>query len=50
MQPYIQTNIGKAKYVVSFYEGKNHEDGSPQEEIRIFSRKKEAQSFLKSIS
>jgi hypothetical protein len=36
-----QHGIGKAKYTVSFYDGKKtHKDGSPFYDIKIFKNKK----------
>ena len=47
---YIQTGIGKAKYVVSFYNGrKKHKDGSAFYEIRIFKNKKDLKKFTDSL-
>jgi len=43
---YIQYNIGKAKYVVNFYDGvKKHNDGSPFFDIAIFKNKKKLNTF-----
>ena len=47
----IQCNVGKAKYVVSYWDGqKKHKDGSPAEDIAIFKNKKEMQAFINKIS
>jgi len=50
---YTQYNIGKAKYVVSYHDGKStHPDGSPFFDIAIFKNKKKLKTFtdnLKSI-
>lgn len=49
-QFYIQNNIGKAKYVVNFHDGeKTHTDGSKFFDIRIFSNKIKAASFVKEL-
>lgn len=45
-----QENIGKAKYVVNFHDGvKQHKDGSPFFDIRIFTNKKKKAPFIKSL-
>ena len=47
---YIMYNIGKAKYVISFYNGvKTHSDGSPFYDIKIFQNKKNLESFKKQL-
>lgn len=50
MQPnyYILTNVGKAKYVVNYYNGeKKHADGSPFYDCHISKNKKDHDAFLK---
>jgi hypothetical protein len=43
---YIQHNVGKVKYLVSFHNGTStHDDGSPFFDIRSFSNKKKLKSF-----
>jgi hypothetical protein len=45
-----QGNIGKAKYVVNFYDGvKQNKDGSPFFDIKIFKNKKKKAAFIKSL-
>ena len=44
---YIQQNIGKAKYVVSFFAGQFHNDGSQFHNIAIFRNKKKLNEFIK---
>jgi hypothetical protein len=45
-----QENIGKAKYVVNFHDGvKQHKDGSPFFDIKIFTNKKKKAPFIKSL-
>lgn len=45
-----QENIGKAKYVVNFHDGKKaHPDGSPFYDIRIFRNKKKRDAFIKEL-
>lgn len=43
---YISHNVGKAKYVVNYYTGKKHDDGSDFYDIRIFSNKKYMNRFV----
>ena len=46
----IQTNIGKAKYVVSYSNGeKTHSDGSEFYDIQIFKSKKTMNLFIKDL-
>ena len=43
----VMTNIGKAKYVVNFWDGKKaHPDGSRFFDIKIFKNKKRMASFV----
>ena len=43
----IQSNIGKARHVVSFHDGvKTHGDGSPFFEVEIFSNMKDRDRFI----
>jgi hypothetical protein len=44
-----QQNIGHAKYVVSYYTGKKHSDGSDFYDIRIFKNLKAKNDFLTSL-
>jgi hypothetical protein len=47
---YIQTNIGKAKYLVSYHDGiKKHNDGSEFFDIAIFKNKKLLNIFVASL-
>ena len=47
---YIQYNIGKCKYCVSFHDGvQTHRDGSPFYGINIFKNKKKMNSFVKQL-
>jgi len=47
---YTQSNIGTAKYVVSYYSGeKRHRDGSPFFDIAIFRNKKKMVDFTKRL-
>jgi hypothetical protein len=39
-------NVGKAKYVVSYYTGKKHSDGSDFYDVRIFTNKKYKNRFI----
>ena len=47
----LQSNIGKAKYVVNFHDGvSTHKDGSPFFGIAIFHNKKKLAKFTKSLT
>lgn len=47
---HIQHNIGRAKYVVNYHDGvKVHRDGSEFYDCNVFSNKKVADKFIKSI-
>ena len=47
---YIQYGIGKAKYVVNFYDGKKKfEDGSEFYDIKIFRNKKMMEKFVNTL-
>lgn len=47
---YIQYNIGKCKYCVSFHDGvQTHRDGSPFYGISIFKNIKKMHSFVKQL-
>ena len=41
-----QQNIGKAKFVVNYYTGKKHQDGSDFYDMRIFKNKKYKNRFI----
>lgn len=46
----IQTNIGKAKYLVNYHNGvTTHEDGSPFFDIAIFENKRKLKIFTDSL-
>lgn len=46
----ITSNIGKAKHVVNFHDGdKNHDDGSPFYDIRIFTSKRKMGLFVSQL-
>ena len=46
----IDYNIGKVKYLVSFYDGiKMHKDGSEFWDIRCFSSKRKMYEFIKTL-
>ena len=49
MEINISHNIGHAKYVVNYYDGKKHKDGSKFFDIAIFSNKKKMNKFIKSL-
>ena len=42
-------NVGKAKYVVSYYTGKKHADGSPFYDIRIFKNQQAKNAFITAL-
>ena len=42
-------NIGKAKYVVNYYQGKKHDDGSEFWDIAIFKSKIKMHQFIKTL-
>lgn len=47
---YVQYNIGKSKYVVSFHNGENfYSDGSPFYDIKIFKNKVLLGRFIKEL-
>ena len=47
---YVQTNIGKSKYVVNYHNGeKKHPDGSEFFDIAIFRNKKTLVEFTNSL-
>ena len=47
---YIQYNVGRAKYLISFHDGqKQHNDGSDFYDIRIFKNKPSLNSFVKGL-
>ena len=47
---YIQNNIGKAKYVINFHDGKQtHKDGSPFYGIKTFKNKKKLATYEKEL-
>ena len=47
---YIQYNVGKAKYVVNYYDGKKeHKDGSDFYDISLFRNKKKMNDFVKNL-
>jgi hypothetical protein len=45
----INYNVGKAKYIISYYTGKKHKDGSKFFDIKIFKNKKDFNDFLKEM-
>jgi len=47
---YIQDNIGKAKYTVSYHDGiSTHSDGSSFYDIAIFKNKQKKLKFIKEL-
>jgi hypothetical protein len=50
MNYHIRSNIGKARYVVSFHDGiKTHADGSEFYDIRIARNKRELNAFVSDL-
>lgn len=51
MKHNVTYNVGKVKYLVSYYDGiKRHKDGSEAWDVKLFSNKKLMNSFIKTIS
>lgn len=47
---YLMYRVGKAKYVVNYYDGvKTHNDGSKFYDIAIFSNKQKMNNFIKEL-
>lgn len=47
---YEMNNIGRAKYVINFYDGvKTHKDGSPFFDIAIFHNKRKMKKFTDNL-
>lgn len=47
---YVQTNIGRVKYVVNYHDGcKKHRDGSNFFDIATFKNKKKLASFISDL-
>lgn len=46
---YISENIGKAKYVINFFDNKFYKDGSKFFDIKVFSNKKKLNKFIKKL-
>lgn len=44
-----QFNIGKAKYVVNYYTGKKHADGSDFYDVKIFHNKRRKAAFIATL-
>ena len=45
----VMYNIGKAKYVINYYTGEKHKDGSKFFGIEIFKNKKDFNKCLKEL-
>lgn len=51
MDYYITYSVGKVKYLLSYFTGKNfYKDGSPFYDVRCFKNKKKLQEFIKTLS
>ena len=47
----IQYNIGKVKYLLSYYDGiKKHSDGSEFWDVKCFNSNKKMKKFLKTLN
>jgi len=46
----IQYGIGRGRYVVSYYTGKKHRDGSPFYDIAIFSNRRKMEAFIRKFN
>lgn len=47
---YVQYNIGRSKYALSFHDGvKKHDDGSPIYDIRLFRNKQRLKEAIKNL-
>lgn len=42
-------NVGSSKYVVNYFKGNYHDDGSKFYDIKIFKNKKEMSKFIKEV-
>jgi len=42
-------NVGTAKYVVNYYNGKKHKDGSDFYDIATFKNKRKKDNFIKEL-
>ena len=49
MEIRLTNNVGKVKYLVSYYNGKKHPDGSKFFDIACFSNKKKRDKFVKKL-
>lgn len=46
----IAYNVGKAKYVVSWWNGySKHKDGSNAKDVKIFKNKRDLNAFIKNL-
>ena len=49
-QYYVQYNVGRCKYVLSFHDGvSTHADGSPFYDVRLFRNKKRLQESIRNL-
>lgn len=47
---YVQYNIGRSKYALSFHDGvKKHDDGSPIYDIRLFRNKQRLHEAIRNL-
>lgn len=46
----LQENVGRARYVVNFHDGtKQHADGSPFYDVRIFTNRMHKDQFVRAL-
>jgi len=50
MEYNIKYNVGKVKYLVSYYTGKKHKDGSKFFDISTFKNKKKMNEFIDNLN
>lgn len=49
MEIHEMQNVGRAKYVVNYFTGKTHSDGSKFYDIAIFKNKAKKNAFIKAL-
>ena len=50
MEIRITENVGKVKYLVSYYDGKKHQDGSKFFDVACFNNRKKMNEFVNSLN
>lgn len=46
---FVQRNIGTVKYLLSYYKGKQHKDGSKFYDIATFKNKNDMKKFIQEL-